>query len=621
MSETHAEAALAYVRENMLAPQEPPLTETGAIKWIRENLLSSWLNVILTVLSIAVIWFILSHLVPWLLHTVWNAGSLNECREVRDALWGSDAPAACFAVIHERWNQFLFGFYPAELYWRPVLALALFFVALAPVLFADKVPAQLIWFTVAYPFIGPWLIWGGSFWWPVLIALGFVVGWLGFRLVSARWGALAGTLVAIAAAAIWWGVLTNVLDDAINRFVGGMRLETVEKQLAEASVELPRRITAIEETRAALDVRIAEAEGRKDNILDEIAAARESGRVDALETLRTELIAQMKLLTGLRLERQKLSQRIGQLNGELSDISSLLASIRSLPDRIAALPALRERVRELESALPPEAARLGLLAPIPPDLPAEAAEALKAWRLAVGQLTAAEDSIRETYRAVALTGLKPVTSREIGGFMLALIIGISGIVLSLPLGILLALGRQSDLLIINKSSVAFIETIRGVPLIVWLFTASLLLNYFLPPGTNFDLMLRVIIMVTLFSAAYIAEVVRGGLAALPKGQYEAAAALGLDYWKSMRLVILPQALKISIPGIVNTFIGLFKDTTLVVFIGLLDPIGLTNTVRADSAWNGVYWELFMFVGALFFIFCFSMGRYSIYLEKKLHTGR
>ena len=210
-----------------------------------------------------------------------------------------------------------------------------------------------------------------------------------------------------------------------------------------------------------------------------------------------------------------------------------------------------------------------------------------------------------------------VRSNDMGGFMLAMIIGVSGIALSLPLGIVLALGRQSDLFIINKCSVIFIEVIRGVPLIVWLFTASLLLNYFLPPGTNFDLMLRVIIMVTLFSSAYIAEVVRGGLAALPKGQYEAADALGLDYWKSMRLIILPQALKISIPGIVNTFIGLFKDTTLVVFIGLLDPIGLSNAIRASTDWNGIYWELFVFIGLCFFIFCFSMGRYSLFLEKKL----
>ena len=167
--------------------------------------------------------------------------------------------------------------------------------------------------------------------------------------------------------------------------------------------------------------------------------------------------------------------------------------------------------------------------------------------------------------------------------------------------------------------VGFIEFIRGVPLITLLFVASTLLNIFLPPGTNFDLILRVVIMVTLFSAAYIAEVVRGGLAGLPSGQYEAADALGLDYWRSMRLVVLPQALKISIPGIVSTFIGLFKDTTLVSIIGLLDPLGLTNTIRADAAWNGVVWELYAFVAALFFVFCFAMSRYSMYLERKLQT--
>ena len=165
----------------------------------------------------------------------------------------------------------------------------------------------------------------------------------------------------------------------------------------------------------------------------------------------------------------------------------------------------------------------------------------------------------------------------------------------------------------------FIEFVRGVPLITLLFTASLLLNYFLPPGTNFDLVLRVIIMVTLFAAAYLAEVVRGGLAALPRGQYEAADALGLDYWKAQRLIIMPQALKISIPGIVNTFIGLFKDTTLVVFIGLLDPIGLASAIRANSDWQGIYWELFIFIGAVFWFFCFSMSRYSMHLERRLKT--
>jgi general L-amino acid transport system permease protein len=212
-----------------------------------------------------------------------------------------------------------------------------------------------------------------------------------------------------------------------------------------------------------------------------------------------------------------------------------------------------------------------------------------------------------------------VRSHEFGGFMLSVVIGVTGIALSLPMGILLALGRKSDLFLIRTVCIGFIEFIRGVPLITLLFTASTLLNYFLPPNTNFDITLRVIIMVTIFAAAYMAEVIRGGLSALPTGQYEAADALGLNYWKAQRLIIMPQALKISIPGIVNTFIGLFKDTTLVIFIGLLDPLGLTNSIRADVNWNGIYWELFLFVGVMFFIVCFSMSRYSMYLERRLKT--
>ena len=223
--------------------------------------------------------------------------------------------------------------------------------------------------------------------------------------------------------------------------------------------------------------------------------------------------------------------------------------------------------------------------------------------------------------AIAPLGLPAIPSDQFGGFMLAIIIGTSGIVLSLPIGILLALGRQSTMPFIRWVCVTFIEVIRGVPLIVWLFVASTLLKYFLPPGSSFDALLRVIILVTLFASAYIAEVVRGGLAALPKGQYEAADSLGLDYWKSMQLIVLPQALKISIPGIVNTFIGLFKDTTLVVFVGLRDPLGLTNAIRATPEWNGIYWELYIFVALLFFTFCFFMSRYSMYLERKLQTDR
>ena len=217
-------------------------------------------------------------------------------------------------------------------------------------------------------------------------------------------------------------------------------------------------------------------------------------------------------------------------------------------------------------------------------------------------------------------GLEPVETSKFGGFMLTMVIGVTGIAVSLPIGIVLALGRRSDMPTVRLLCVIFIEFIRGVPLITLLFVASTMLNYFLPPGTTFDLLLRVLIMVVLFSAAYLAEVVRGGLQAIPKGQIEAADALGLSYWKAMRLVILPQALKISIPGIVNSFIGLFKDSTLVIIIGLLDPLGIGKAALADSKWQGLAAEVYIFIAILFFICCFSMSRYSLYLENKLHTG-
>lgn len=217
-------------------------------------------------------------------------------------------------------------------------------------------------------------------------------------------------------------------------------------------------------------------------------------------------------------------------------------------------------------------------------------------------------------------GLTPVESTRFGGAMLTVTIGMTAIAFSLPIGILLALGRRSDLVILRVICTSFIEFIRGVPMITVLFVASTLLNYFFPPGTNFDLLMRVLIMVTLFAAAFIAEVVRGGLQAIPKGQVEAAQALGLSYWKTTGLVVLPQALKISIPGIVNSFIALYKDTTLVVIIGMLDPLGLSNAILADHQWQGLSTEIYVFIALFFFVSCFSMSRYSIYLEKKLETG-
>ena len=409
---------------------------------------------------------------------------MAECRRIIAERAGEGATGACFGIIRERWNQFIYGFYPSALYWRPTAAFGLMIFAIAPVLFSEArrlrwlilaltsvlifaaciavgapgtvllalavifvgltalieyAPGKALIYSLLFPLIGVWLLWGGSVWTPVSVLAGFLVGLAVWRLAAAIGLGMLSAALGIAAAVAWWLWL-------------GPRVAT-----------------------------------------------------------------------------------------------------------------------DLQGLFP--------------------------------------------------FALQSVESRSFGGFLLAITIGVSGIVMSLPLGIILALARQSNMPVVKTLAVMFIEFIRGVPLITLLFVASILLNYFLPPGTSFDIILRVIIMVTLFASAYMAEVIRGGLAALPRGQYEAADSLGLDYWKAQRLIILPQALKISIPGIVGTFIGMFKDTTLVTFVGLFDPLKqMADTIRATFEWKGAYWEPYVFTGTIFFIICFAMSRYAMYLEQRLARG-
>jgi len=215
-----------------------------------------------------------------------------------------------------------------------------------------------------------------------------------------------------------------------------------------------------------------------------------------------------------------------------------------------------------------------------------------------------------------ILGLPYVENERWGGLILTLLLTTFGLALAFPLSILVALGRRSDLPVIRALCVGYIELVRGVPLISLLFMASVMLPLFLPAGMTIDKLLRAQIALILFAAAYLAEVVRGGLQAIPRSQYEAAASLGLGYWGQMAFVILPQALRIAVPPLVNTFIGLFKDTSLVLIIGLFDLLSTIKVSLNDPAWAGSAVEAYLFAALVYFIFCYAMSRYSRRLERK-----
>ena len=217
-------------------------------------------------------------------------------------------------------------------------------------------------------------------------------------------------------------------------------------------------------------------------------------------------------------------------------------------------------------------------------------------------------------------GLEYVETAKWGGLLLTLVVAFVGIVASFPLGILFALGRQSNMPIIKTISVLYIEFIRGVPLITLLFMSSVILPLFFPEGMEFDKLLRALIGLTLFQAAYIAEIIRGGLQSIPKGQYEAANSLGLSYWQAMALIILPQALKISIPNLVGSFISLFKDTSLILIIGLFDILAIITLASSDPKWLGFELEGYVFVTIIYWTICFSMSKYAQSVEKKFNTN-
>jgi general L-amino acid transport system permease protein len=219
-------------------------------------------------------------------------------------------------------------------------------------------------------------------------------------------------------------------------------------------------------------------------------------------------------------------------------------------------------------------------------------------------------------------GLERVPTDQWGGLPLTIMLATFGIVLAYPLAIVVALGRRSDLPAIRSLCVVYVELVRGVPLISVLFMASFMFPLFLPVGKSPDVLLRVLVGITLFSAAYLAEVVRGGLQAIPKGQVEAAQSLGLSYWQTQRKIVLPQALALVVPGIMNSFIAIFKDTSLVTIVSLYELTGaLGLALNSDADWRPFKIEGYLFITAIYFVFCFSMSRYSLWIEKQVNVSK
>ncbi|MCW9049424.1 MAG: amino acid ABC transporter permease, partial [Deltaproteobacteria bacterium] len=242
------------------------------------------------------------------------------------------------------------------------------------------------------------------------------------------------------------------------------------------------------------------------------------------------------------------------------------------------------------------------------------------WKKSLSWIWAASLIVMGTLMYGGIFGMPVVETSQWSGLPLTLMLSFFGMVAAYPLGVMLALGRRSKMPAIKTLCVVYIEMIRGVPLISLLFMSSIMFPLFLPEGVTIDKVLRAQIAIILFTAAYIAEVVRGGLQAMPRGQYEAADSLGLTYNQTMRLIILPQALKIVIPPTVGILLSAFKDTSLVVIIALYDVLKTTKVALSNPKWTGYSTEGYIFLALLYFIFCYAMSSYSRRLEKEFDTG-
>jgi general L-amino acid transport system permease protein len=501
-------AASSFVRQELIAERPAPVKTTGLVGFLRTRLFNSPANILLTVVSALLLWFIVVPAVRFLLvDAVWRGTDRTACLAEN----AGHAVGACWPFVQAKFTQFVYGFYPEPERWRVNLTFVLAALLLLPLLI-PRLPAKGLsagLFFIAFPVVAFFLLHGGGLG-------GFGVSW------------------------------TAGLLSGFNASIG----------------DAGRKLTSVGEATAIVGPLLA--------LL---------GKLTVL--LSTGISLLIWPLTWLRDQIQASSRPVW------ADLAATAAIVSIL------LFLLNGGIRT-------------------------------GWRsLAVSLAIFAGIGAGIAVMGLDRSGLPVVDTRLWGGLLVTLVVSVTGIVASMPVGIALALGRRSTIPLIRIFSVAFIEFWRGVPLITVLFFATYMLPLFLPGNFTVDGLVRVLIGVALFAGAYTAEVIRGGLQAIPRGQGEAASALGLSYWKTTGLIVMPQALRHVIPGLVNSFIALFKDTSLVSIVALFDLLGQLRASFADPVWATptTLFTGFAFTGLIYFAFCFAMSRYSLFVEYRLNAHR
>jgi general L-amino acid transport system permease protein len=501
-------ASSPFVRQELVPERAPPISATGFVGFFRARLFNSPTNILLTVLSLLLLWLTVVPAVKFLvIDAVWSGKDRTACLAEN----AGHVVGACWPFVQAKFSQFIYGFYPEAERWRVNLTFALAAILLLPLLI-PRLPAKSLnagLFFIAFPIVAFFLLRGGGL-------SGFGVGWAA---------------------------------DLLSGFADGIG-------------DLGRKLARLGEATAVIGPLL-------------------------------RLLGNLAVLLGYA--ASGLTWPLAWLNGQIQ------ASSRPVWADFAATATIVSMVLFVLNG----STRTG-------------------WRsLLVSLATFAGIGIVIAMMGLDRGGLPLVDSGLWGGLLVTLVVSVTGIVASMPIGIALALGRRSTIPLIRFFSVGFIEFWRGVPLITVLFFATYMLPLFLPGNFKIDGLVRALIGIALFSGAYISEVVRGGLLAIPRGQSEAASAIGLSWWKTTGLIVMPQALRHVIPGLVNSFIGLFKDTSLVSIVALFDLLGQLHASFADPVWATptTLFTGFAFAGMIYFTFCFGMSRYSLFVENRLNAHR